>query len=259
MNTEHAIASRHDDIVFENRNKEYGAYLIRREYDSNLSKGTFASFLFVACLFGVAYGAMMLRTDIVTMLPHRTEDGGLIPKPIIIADAKPVVHTSPSVKADLPPKVVSTNVADLPPVETQTTASTGNENGPPVEAGPGVVEVGGPVIPTVIEQPKTIDIAEVMPEFEGGTKALYRFLRKTLQYPNVSQRIGEEGTVFVRFVIDVTGSVTGIEVLKSVSSPLDKEASRVIAKMPKWKPGKQHGAPVNVRMVLPIKFEFNKE
>jgi protein TonB len=98
-----------------------------------------------------------------------------------------------------------------------------------------------------------------MPQFEGGVQAMYRFLRRHLRYPRADQSIGLEGTVFVRFIIDVTGTVTGVEVIRGASGSLDKEAMRVISLMPKWKPGSQHGMPVNVRMVLPIKFELGKD
>jgi protein TonB len=98
-----------------------------------------------------------------------------------------------------------------------------------------------------------------MPEFEGGAKAMYKFLRKHLRYPRADQQMGFEGTVFVRFIIDITGTVTGVEVIRGVGGSLDKEAMRVIALMPKWKPGSQHGAAVNIRMVLPIKFEIGKD
>ncbi len=260
MNTDNDITQGYDDLIFENRNKTYGAYSIRREYDSNLSKGTFASFLFVACLFGVAYGAMMLRNDL-DAAPIGPTCHLPSPPPTIIRDQQVKEVEPPRVKgnADLPPLVTDKPVADPPPAETQTTASNGNEDGPPVEIDPGIVVASGAAVPTIVAQPQTLDIAQVMPVFEGGTKALYKFLRKTLRYPRLAQQTGEEGTVYVRFVIDVTGSVTGIEVINGVTAALDKEASRVISLMPRWKPGLQHGAPVNVRMVLPIKFEFNKE
>ena len=146
-------------------------------------------------------------------------------------------------------------------IETQSTSSeVGSDQGNDVliscgGGGVGIEEVAQPIV----QPAPTVDIAEVMPVFEGGTKALYKFLRKTLRYPKVAQQTGQEGTVLVRFIIDVTGVVTGVEVIRSVGGVLDKEASRVIGLMPNWKPGMQHGSPVNVRMVLPIKFELDKE
>jgi protein TonB len=264
MNTEHTIASRYDEIVFENRNKEYGAYFIRKSYDSNLSKSTFASVLFVACLFGMGYAAMMMKPALpkgiikdpltyilgteVTIIPEHKE-----PPPL----SKPAVRNPNA----FPTQIVTHEVDPLPQnLEPTTSSSTEGVDGPKVESsGPAGLATIGTTELAVIEQPKTLDIAEVMPEFEGGMKAMYKFLRKSLRYPAASRRIGEEGIVFVRFVVDVTGSITGIEVLRGVSASLDKEATRVIGLMPHWKPGKQHGSPVNVRMTLPIKFEMNQE
>jgi protein TonB len=261
MNTENDIDQRYDDVIFENRNKTYGAYSIRREYDSNLSKGTFASFLFVACLFGAAYAAMMLKTEIKKVIVeppfHKYLDD------VVIIRDKPVqneIKKQPlNQTSAFPTRVVTGDVVDKPVIDIQvTTISEGDINGTA-----DVVPLGGeglaPPIVAVIEPSKTLDIAEVMPEFEGGEKALYKFLRKTVRYPEVAKRTGEEGTVYVKFIIDVTGAVTGIEIIKGVSAALDKEALRVINLMPHWKPGKQHGMAVNVRRILPLKFEFNKE
>ncbi len=261
MNTEQIITSRYDDVIFENRNKDYGAYLIRRSYDSNLSKSTFVSFLFVACLFGGGYAAMMMKSAIPALPTKPPID--LSKEFVIIPEHKdppPQAKQEFKHKGDLATKVV-THEVEPPPVDVPTTTPTGTVDGPEV---PGVnnspIGINTEPVQTVsIEQPKTLDFAEVMPEFEGGMKAMYKFLRKTLRYPAASRRVGEEGVVFVRFVVDVTGAITGIEVIKSVGASLDKEATRVIALMPQWKPGKQHGSPVNVRMTLPIKFEINKE
>jgi protein TonB len=214
----------------------------------------------VACLFGIAYGAMMLRTEIKKVIVeppfHKYLDD------VVIIPDKPAqneIKKQPLNQTNaFPTRVVITDVVDKLVIDNPITPMMESKGTTDVitSDGEGLVP---PIVPTIIEPPKIIDIAEVMPEFEGGQKALYKFLRKTLHYPTISKNIGEEGTVFVRFIIDATGIVTGIEILKGVSAALDKEASRVISLMPHWKPGKQHGEPVNVRMVIPIKFEFNKE
>lgn len=262
MNTENAIASCYDDVVFENRNKTYGAYSIRKAYDSNLSKGSVASFLFFIFLFGLAYAAMMLRSEIKKIIVeppvHKyLTDIKIIPdQPLRNEIEKPRVKQS----NDFPTRVMTEEVIDKPPVDPQTsTTSIGENKGTTSINSRGEIGVELPITPTVIDPPKTVDFAEVMPEFEGGVKELYKFLRKTLRYPRVAQHTGQEGTVFVRFTIDVTGAVTGVEVIRGIDGTLDKEASRVIGLMPNWKPGMQHGMPVNVRMVLPIKFEINRE
>lgn len=257
MNTEPTI--RWDDVVFENRNKTYGAYIIRKSYHSNLSRSTTASLLFCAVLF-VGTRAMMTPGTHLNIIPKPPSDGLILkPPPQIITDVKierTVSKPQPTIK-DLPPRVVTTPIVDPPPIEIQQSLP-GDDKGtniiPSGDIGFGVSLSSPPVI---VEQPKTVDIAEVMPEFEGGMKAFYKFLRKNLHYPSSASAIGIEGTVFVRFVVNVDGNVTNVEVIKSITGVLDKEASRVISILPKWKPGRQHDRPVNVRMVMPIKFELN--
>jgi len=125
-----------------------------------------------------------------------------------------------------------------------------------VETGLGNSEV---IIPTVAEPPKFTDFAEVMPVYEGGLSAMIKFLTKNLRYPSSARMMGIEGSVYIRFVIDSHGAVTDVEVVKGINGALDKEAMRVTALMPRWKPGRQHNLPVNVRMVLPIKFKLEGE
>jgi len=88
---------------------------------------------------------------------------------------------------------------------------------------------------------------------------MLKFLSKNLRYPPSARNMGIEGSVFVRFVVNDRGHVVDVEVVKGVNAALDTEAARVVALMKKWKPGKQHDIPVNVRMVLPIKFELARE
>ena len=178
----------------------------------------------------------------------------LIPTVTVIPD-RPTPPPQQELKkaSGFPARVVAHEVAENPPAEVNVPATSGEiTEGEFPDTATGVgVSVETSTAPAIVEPPKTVDRAEIMPEFEGGERAMYRFLRRHLRYPHTDQ----EGTVYIRFVVDITGSVTGIEVMRGVSGLLDREASRVIALMPKWKPGAQHGAPVNVRMVMPIKFQ----
>lgn len=263
MNTENTFAPGPDDIVFENRNKAYGAYTIRKSYESNLSRGSAISLLMIGFVLAAIQAVVMMNPEIVKEYSGPI-CGGLIPEPIVIADPRPPkqIPHQPKANANTPPRVVTTPVENTPPVETQATQLTGNTNatgGETTQMGGDAGALVAPITVVVPPQPQTLDFAQVMPEFEGGAKAMYKFLRKTLRYPKAASRIGLEGVVYVRFIIDVTGTVTGVEVIKSATGVLDIEASRVIGLMPKWKPGSQHGEPVNVRMVLPIKFELGNE
>ncbi len=97
-------------------------------------------------------------------------------------------------------------------------------------------------------------IVEDMPEFPGGESALHAYIAKSIKYPVIAQENGMQGRVYISFVISANGSVEDIKIARGVDPALDKEAVRVISKMPKWKPGKQRGKPVKVSFTVPINF-----
>jgi len=109
---------------------------------------------------------------------------------------------------------------------------------------------------TVTNEEKIFNIVEVKPEFPGGQDSLDNFLRDNLKYPREAIEVGLEGTVFVRFVVEKDGSITNVEVRRSVHRLLDEEAVRVTKLMPIWKPGTQIGKPVRVSFTLPINFQL---
>jgi TonB family protein len=98
-------------------------------------------------------------------------------------------------------------------------------------------------------------LAEKMPEFPGGEKALLSFINQNIKYPDKSKKKNEQGKVIVQFVVGVTGKVEQPKVLRGVSPSLDKEALRVVAQLPAWIPGEQNGSKVAVYRVLPIMFQ----
>jgi protein TonB len=112
--------------------------------------------------------------------------------------------------------------------------------------------------PPVIETaPEILDFTEIRAEFKGGMEAWYNYLRTNLAYPKQAQKIGIEGTVLVRFVINTDGSIQDVEVVRSVDDLLDSAALEVIKNSPDWKPAVHQGRPVRSRMTIPIKFKLN--
>lgn len=99
-------------------------------------------------------------------------------------------------------------------------------------------------------------VSEKMPEFTGGEKGIFAFLKQTIQYPPEAEKKNEQGRVVVRFVISKTGKVQNPEVLKGVSKSLDSEALRVIRLLPDWTPGEQNGEKVAVYKILPVMFRL---
>ncbi len=101
------------------------------------------------------------------------------------------------------------------------------------------------------------DVVEETPEFIGGIEKLYEYLSNNINYPEQAKENGIQGKVFVQFVVWKDGTIKDVKVVKGTHKLLDKEALRVITKMPVWKPGKQRGKNVNARFTLPIKFRIS--
>lgn len=99
-------------------------------------------------------------------------------------------------------------------------------------------------------------IVEVMPEFEGGMDNLSNFIDERLRYPSQATRMGIEGRVFIKFVVEKDGSISNPEVIKGIGVGCDEEAIRIVKLFPKFSPGTMGGVPVRVHMVVPIKFKL---
>ncbi len=107
----------------------------------------------------------------------------------------------------------------------------------------------------VVEEVFTI--VEDQPEFPGGMPAFYKYVADNMDYPSQARRMGIEGRVYVQFVVDKDGTVTEVKAVKGIGAGCDEEAERVLRTSPKFKPGKQRGRAVKVRMVLPIIFKLS--
>jgi protein TonB len=104
------------------------------------------------------------------------------------------------------------------------------------------------------EENKVFFIVEEMPEFPGGDLARARWLADNIKYPRIAQENGIQGKVYISFVVGKDGAISNASVARGVDPSLDQEALRVVNQMPKWKPGKQRGEPVNVSFTVPINF-----
>ena len=106
------------------------------------------------------------------------------------------------------------------------------------------------------EEEEILTFVDDMPEFPGGENALLSFLGSNVRYPVIAQENGIQGRVYVSFVIDETGNINDVSIIRGVDVSLDNEAIRVVRLMPKWKPGKQGGKAVKVRYNVPIFFDL---
>lgn len=252
-----------DDLVFENRNQEYGAYKARKSYSSNLLSGTFLSFSFSALVLLVPMLTGWMGDDRgeETIICTLSMDSTIFSQPPVIKASPPKPPSPPPVhrvETNLTPVVTTQPTDDVIPTNEERDASL-NNNTEGIEGGVptpltnlGIIEG-----PAIVEPPKIFDIVGIMPAYEGGLEAMYKFIQKKIKYPNSARRIGTEGTVYVSFVIDASGQVVDVKVSRGISSDCDKEAARVIALLPNWKAGRQHDRNVSVRMTVPIKFQMD--
>ncbi len=118
------------------------------------------------------------------------------------------------------------------------------------------------ITPVVVEQEEEEDeqvifqVVENDPEFPGGIEAMYKFLAQNIKYPQLARENNITGRVYVTFVVEKDGSVSGVKVLRDIGGGCGAEAVRVVKSMPKWTPGKQRGKAVRVQYNLPVNFNL---
>ncbi|MEX1188504.1 MAG: energy transducer TonB [Bacteroidia bacterium] len=261
-----------NEIVFEHRNKSYGAFQLRKEQDNNLFTGFFITAASFAITVGCIYISFFRQAP--TALAEKYLDVNERVLEIINLDvpetpkaADPKKNIAPPAgrnelnKDDLPPTPdpnVSKNEKEEKKNENPdtlaynangtgdkglVTPSEGNSKGS--ETGKGSGENKGPEIR---------DFVEIMPEFPGGIENMYSFLGKNLRYPTRLRTDRISGTVFVSFVVNSQGKIGNVEILQTPDAGFNEEVIRVISKMPVWKPGYQSGQAVPVRFRMPVKF-----
>ncbi|MEO5978808.1 MAG: energy transducer TonB [Chryseolinea sp.] len=243
-----------DDVIFENRNHEYGAYVIRRTYPDNVNKGALMAVGVVAILTIIS----IVPKEIVPVIMRPTIPGPTTTQPPTIIPIIPPSHATQPVRGNsaLPPRPVVEEVVDntiLPNEEVIPGEKLGVETGDlnAVDVSTVIPEEIGPSFPV---EEKIWTQSEVMPEYVGGLRAMVHFISQNIKYPTKARRMGHEGTVFVSFIIGKDGSVIDPKIVKGFDIDCENEAIKVMAKMSRWKPGLQSGVPVLVRMVIPIKF-----
>lgn len=251
------------DVVFEHRNKLYGAYVIRIRYPGYLLSAMAIALITLLVSLSIPRIEQWFSNGdhIENVLVKTVRYTDLAPPPPIDKNTPPPpkLEIPPPVKEVikfLPPKVTEKEVVEekMPTVAEVKKSDAGAQD---VDAADNVV-FDEPVKAVVEDSDdKIYMVVEQSPEFDGGMEALMKFLQKHLEYPVIARRMNLEGTVYVGFVVDKDGSITNVQAIKGFQEDCDKEAVRVVGLMPKWKPGKQNGKPVNVRFVLPIRFILN--
>lgn len=148
---------------------------------------------------------------------------------------------------------------DVPPPPSEFTATKENTNDTVVVvAVPVQTEIKvGPIVPEVKIEAEVIEFPDVEATFPGGPAEMQKWIAKNVQYPQTSIELGEQGKVYVSFVVEPDGTVSGVQVERGVSDDLDREAKRLVRSMPKWTPGEAGGKKARTRCRLPINFTLN--
>ena len=116
-----------------------------------------------------------------------------------------------------------------------------------------------PPPPKPVVAAEVVDFPDVEAEFPGGMEPMKKYIDDNVQYPDAAREQGIEGRVYVSFVVEKDGAITGVSIMRGTASPeLNEEAKRLVRNMPKWKPGEVKNAPVRSRCRLPIFFTLNK-
>ena len=264
------------EMVFEGRNKEYGAYRLRKNAGKRNLYSLITIFIAALAIWGGISLVKFVESRTKTVAQTSVAELSVLNQP----KKKAEVKQQQKVKLEQPEKVVErvkSSVKFTAPV-----IKKDNEVKPEDElktqdelmntkTAIGALDVKGNddangevlKIKEAVAQPepkpeveKVFDVVEQMPSFPGGPSALMEWLSNNVKYPVVAQENGVQGRVVVSFVVERDGSITDVKVVRGVDPSLDKEASRVVKAMPRWIPGKQNGSAVRVKYNVPVAFRL---
>ncbi|MBK0383047.1 energy transducer TonB [Pedobacter sp. SD-b] len=268
------------NLIFENRNQSYGAYVLRKESGNYLMKALIVAMALLLGFFLLS--AFKAKPNVV----KSNQPISALITPEIITEVElikdPIKKQEPIQKAetkqtqnieDVKTINYSGNIkpVDQPKIDLQLPTETDLKNsiistvtkvGKNAEEGTnGGAENGKNNYGTTEESgnSETYDanLVERMPEFPGGMAAWAKFLNKNLNYPSMAKDANVTGRVTVSFVVEKNGAITDIKILRGIGAGCDEEAIRVIRKSPLWSAGIQNGRPVRVSYVMPIVFRLD--
>ncbi len=257
------------DILFDERNKEYGAYDLRKHYNGRMVRSFLAMFIFVLLLLFAYFIFSSMKPvddkkltgpDIILGPALPTEK----PKPIIIPPvAKPdppkiktLQYTVPKITDNPPPEEQPPNVEDLDKAKISISNQSGSDDqgvvGPVNNDGKGIVEAPK----KLVQDDAPFTKVEIESEYPGGRSAWAAFLNRNLAYPESAAENGVQGTVLIQFIVDVAGNVSDVKVIAGPAE-LHEEAIRVIKKSGKWTAAIQNGQKVKSYKTQPIIFKLD--
>jgi protein TonB len=263
MNTESIMQTDALDLLFEKRNKAYGAYTLRKFYNNRLIKSIGIMMLAVIVFSAFTFMPGHNSTDIYEVVDPGFAKIAPAPK---VPEVKPkeikpaVVKPVSTVKLTSTIVIVKNNLADtLLDLKEMAIGSTTNivVNGGDViigqaGEGPAVIEPAKPAEP-IVDVTKPLESAEIMPQYPGGVDALRKFLERNLSNPR-DLEAGELIAVKIRVIVGYDGKLKNFELVQDGGTDFNNEVIRVLKKMPTWIPGKTKGQNVSVYYTIPVKF-----
>ena len=257
-----------DEVVFEGRNKQYGAYQLRKSYQSNIFKSVFFTFSLMALgLMVIQIGFLVKQSLPPIGVSIQTVPLDMIDisnqKIEILHNPTPLTSTTTAAKHseifeikkdDLVSSVQPLIANPLPETNTKgnEVGTAGSLAGTAQVAASGLTETG---TDNQTSPPFEYSVSE-MPTFPGGLESMMKFLHSEIIYPTQARENGVEGKVVLSFIVQTDGSIAFLNIEKSLGFGCDAEALRVVALMPKWNAGKQNGKYKAVKLVLPIVFKL---
>lgn len=260
MAKEKITAPNFDEIVFENRNKEYGAYSLRKKYNRHLIIGMITGII----VTGTAIVGPYINAKALENQKRRAERQVEIKmenldQPENLVEPPPPPPPPPQETIEQVKYVAPVVVDSVKPEEVKQLMTADEARVEVKDEDVSAVAVVEEVQEEVKEEEAPAEIfvvVEEMPSFPGGEKALMEFIYANIQYPEIAKENNIQGRVILRFCVTYKGAVDQVQVLKGVDPSLDQEAIRVIKMLPPWKPGKQGGKPVNVWYSVPVTFQL---
>ena len=271
------------DLVFEGKNKDFGAYVIRTESTKRHNKAVIytiiGAFVFALLAWGLAKANAYLEEKRLKELAQQEEV--LIDMSQEAEEPEPEQERLEQEKPEVLPEEVlkSVKVTELQIVEDdkvkkedeiktqdelkETETAFGQKDNEKGTEDRNVTRTlkEEVVVEKPVEKPKEVKeevfrSVEQMPQFPGGEAALMKYLQSHINYPPMAAENNVQGKVVVQFVVDKTGKVGEVKVVRSVDKDLDREAVRVCKSLPKFTPGRQNGQAVSVWYTLPVTFKL---
>ena len=257
------------DLIFEGRNKDYGAYKMRARAARRLNFSVVLVIVIAAVGFSIPRLITMVtpeKKEVMTEVTTLSQLEEPEVKQEEVQKVQPVAPPPPALKSSIkftaPVIKKDEEVADEDQMKSQeelteskVTISIADVQGTDEEGGVLVEDLKQVVTEAPVEE-EVFDMVEQAPQFPGGQAELMSWLGKNIRYPVIAQENGIQGRVVCQFVVGSDGSVRDIKVVRSLDPSCDKEAVRVIQSMPKWIPGRQNGKAVSVRYTLPVIFRL---